>query len=176
MILKFCPLCAGPLSLRQLEHERHRQPVCAQCGYIAWQNPKPTVSALLLRRLHRDGPDEVLLVQRALPPRKGTWDCPGGFIDPDEHPAEALRRELQEELNVEATLSGLVGIYMDRYGEDGESTLNIYYRGTICSGTPSPGSDVSSAAWFALDHLPEPLAFDNNHQALEALRSLLGSG
>jgi len=149
--------------------------VCTQCGHIVWQNPKPTASALLLRRLHPEGPDEVLLVRRARPPQAGAWDCPGGFIDPDEHPEDALRRELREELDIEATLSGIVGIFMDRYGDGGESTLNIYYRGTIRNGTAKPGSDVNEAAWFPLDRLPQPIAFGNNRRALEALRALLGA-
>ncbi len=150
--------------------------MCTRCGYIIWQNPKPAVSALLLRRLHPEAPDEVLLVRRARPPEQGAWDCPGGFIDPDEHPEEALQRELREELTVEATLNELVGIFMDHYGEGGESTLNIYYRGTIRTGTPTPGSDVSEAAWFRLDRLPDPIAFGNNRRALEALRSHLRTG
>ncbi len=173
MTLTFCPLCAGPLQYRQLEDERYPQPVCTQGGHVVWQNPKPTVSALVLRHHDQDGVLEVLLVQRARPPWEGPWDCPGGFIDPEEHPTDALRRELLEELSIDATIGELVGIYMDRYGEGGESTLNLYYRGVIRTGTPTPGSDVSAAAWFALDALPHPLAFDNNRHALEALRVLL---
>lgn len=157
-----------------MKDERHPQPVCTGCGHIEWQNPKPTVSALLTRR-RSDGQIEVLLVRRAGPPREGYWDCPGGFIDPDEHPEDALRRELREELAIDADVLGLIGIFMDRYGDDGESTLNIYYEGSIRVGTPSPRSDVSEAAWFPLDSLPEPLAFENNRQALRTLTGLLRS-
>ncbi len=170
---QFCTRCAGALEVRRLADERHPQAVCARCGHIEWQNPKPTASALLLRRLRDDGPFEVLLVRRAQPPREGAWDCPGGFIDPDEHPEEALRREIREELSVQVELQGLVGIFTDRYGDDGESTLNIYYRGKISTGTPCPSSDISEAAWFSIDQLPEALAFENNRQALRTLRTTL---
>jgi len=98
-------------------------------------------------------------------------------VDPDEHPEDALRRELREELGVRATIGALVGIYMDRYGDEGESTLNIYYRVPTITGTPTAASDVGTASWFRLDHLPDPLAFGNNRRALHALaRVLAGEG
>lgn len=111
----------------------------------------------------------MLLVRRAVPPQEGAWDCPGGFIDPDEHPEDALRRECREELGVEIESGRIVGIFMDRYGDDGEHTLNIYYEATIRAGPLSPGSDVSEVGWFPLDRLPEPTAFNNNRQALQTL-------
>ncbi len=177
MIPKYCPQCAGPLEERRLRDEQLPQPVCTRCGRVLWQNPKPTASGLITRQQRRRGPVEVLLVRRARPPRQGCWDCPGGYVDPDEHPEDALRRELREELGVRATIGALVGIYMDRYGDEGESTLNIYYRVPTITGTPTAASDVGTASWFRLDHLPDPLAFGNNRRALHALaRVLAGEG
>jgi 8-oxo-dGTP diphosphatase len=173
VILKYCPQCASPLEERRLPDERLLQPVCTRCGHVLWQNPKPTASGLITRRQKRQGPVEVLLVRRAGPPREGCWDCPGGFIDPDEHPEDALRREIREELGVQATIGPMVGIYMDRYGAEGESTLNIYYRVPTIVGTPTAASDVGTASWFPLDRLPDPLAFGNNRRALHALANLL---
>jgi 8-oxo-dGTP diphosphatase len=176
VILKFCPQCAGPLEWRRLPDEQHPQPVCTRCGQVLWQNPKPTASGLITRQQTRQGPVEVLLVRRALPPREGCWDCPGGFIDPDEHPEDALRRELREELGVQAEIGPLVGIFMDRYGTNGESTLNIYYHVPAMAGTPTAGSDAEGVSWFALDGLPDQFAFDNNRHALRALAQVLARG
>jgi 8-oxo-dGTP diphosphatase len=173
VIPKYCQQCAGPLEGRRLPDERLLQPVCTRCGHVVWQNPKPTASGLITRQQKRPGPVEVLLVRRARPPREGCWDCPGGFVDPDEHPEDALRRELREELGVRATIGPLVGIYMDRYGEEGESTLNIYYRVPTFSGTPTAASDVETVSWFRLDHVPDPLAFGNNRRALHGLARLV---
>ena len=175
--LKYCPQCAGPLEERRLPDEQLLQPVCTRCGHVLWQNPKPTASGLITRQQKRQGPVEVLLVRRARPPQEGCWDCPGGFVDPDEHPEDALRRELREELGVRATIGPLMGIYMDRYGDEGESTLNIYYRVPAIAGTPAAASDAGTVSWFWLDHLPDSLAFRNNRRALQALaRILAGSG
>ncbi len=172
MTAKFCSQCAAPLTWQQLADERHPQAVCTHCGHVEWQNPKPTVSILLVRRPHPESPYEVLLVRRARPPAEGFWDCPGGFVDVDEHPEAAIRRELQEELGVQAHLDELVGIFMDRYGTDGESTLNLYYRGAISTGIPTAASDVSEVGWFPITQLPSELAFENNRRALVALKAL----
>ncbi len=165
---KFCTQCGGRLQWLTLEDERHPQPVCTRCGHVEWQNPKPTVSALLTRR-RSNGNVEVLLVRRARPPYQDAWDCPGGFIDPGEHPVDALRRELHEELGVEAYVGDFFDIFMDRYGPGGESTLNLYFEGSIARGDVQPGSDATEARWFALNGLPTEIAFDNNRRALEAL-------
>lgn len=168
MTPRFCAYCAGTLEWRRLEDERHLQPVCTQCGRVSWQNPKPTASGLITRRA--GGSIDVLLVRRAKEPYLGYWDCPGGFIDPDEHPEDAVRRELLEELGLQVDVTRFVGIFMDRYGDEGESTLNVYYEVAIRGGTITPASDVSEAAWFPLDRLPEPIAFGNNRHALRTLR------
>ena len=169
MMLRFCPHCAGPLEWRRLEDERLPQPVCTRCGEVIWQNPKPTASALITRR-GADGMVEVLLVRRAKEPYRDQWDCPGGFVDPDEHPEQTVRRELCEELGLNVEITRFVGIFMDEYGDGGESTLNVYYETVIQGGEISPASDVSEAAWFPLERLPEPIAFQNSREALRALR------
>ncbi|MDA0649325.1 MAG: NUDIX domain-containing protein, partial [archaeon] len=50
--------------------------------------------------IHRDG--RILAAQRKIGSKLGgMWEFPGGKIEPNESPKEALRREIQEELEAE---------------------------------------------------------------------------
>lgn len=54
--------------------------------------------------------DEVLLIQRANPPRAGEWSLPGGRIEAGETEREAALRELEEETGVSARLGPKVAV------------------------------------------------------------------
>lgn len=41
----------------------------------------------------------------------GTWAPPGGAVEPDERPVDAIVREVREELNVDVAVRGLLGTY-----------------------------------------------------------------
>jgi ADP-ribose pyrophosphatase YjhB (NUDIX family) len=41
----------------------------------------------------------------------GTWSPPGGGLEPDEVPDEAVVREIREEVSLEIEVRGLIGVY-----------------------------------------------------------------
>jgi NADH pyrophosphatase NudC (nudix superfamily) len=90
----FCAKCGGRLAAQEIEEQRRL--VCEACAFVHYVNPRPTVAALVL-----DG-DHVLLVRRAVEPRRGrvpakrVADVPGGFLEVGEHPVVGLKRELRE--------------------------------------------------------------------------------
>lgn len=52
--------------------------------------------------------NQILIVQRPLgKPLGGYWEFPGGKIEPDEEPDQALKRELKEELGIEVNAKDL---------------------------------------------------------------------
>lgn len=57
--------------------------------------------------------DHILLIRKP----EGVWDLPGGRLDPGEHPERALRREIREELGIQADVGGLVDCALRRTKE-----------------------------------------------------------
>jgi 8-oxo-dGTP diphosphatase len=52
----------------------------------------------------------LLIAQRARPPElAGLWELPGGKVAPGESDADALARELHEELGVDVVVGGRIG-------------------------------------------------------------------
>lgn len=144
---------------------------CRACGWIDWFNPAPTASVLILRGNH------VLLVRRAVAPARGAWDVPGGFVERGETAEAAAKREAREELGVDVHVDGIVGTFPDTYtfGGERQPSLNMYFMARLRrqNAAVRPADDVSGFRWFALNRLPQRLAFRNSRRALNALVRLL---
>ena len=64
--------------------------------------------------IERDG--QVLIGQRPAGKRHSLkWEFPGGKVEPGEAPEDALRRELQEELGIQAVIGGQIADYEYTY-------------------------------------------------------------
>ncbi|HVY48342.1 MAG TPA: (deoxy)nucleoside triphosphate pyrophosphohydrolase [Minicystis sp.] len=104
----------------------------------------------------RDG--RVLLSQR----KKGThlagaWEFPGGKVEPDEDPRDALRRELDEELGIWAHVGDVVEVTFHRYAE--KSVLLLFYEVALLPDSPEPRPlDVAAVRWASKAEL-DALAF-----------------
>ncbi len=124
--------------------------ICSDCGFIHFVEPKIAVAAMVLRG------DELLLVKRGVVPEKGKWSLPAGYVDPGEHPAECMVREVQEETSLAVRAQRLVECYYNPPGTG--ANLTLVYRAQLTGGTLSAGDDAADAGFFTLDALP-PLAF-----------------
>ncbi len=79
------------------------------------------VAALMLRG------DEVLICQRRPDqPMALQWEFPGGKIEPGEGPEEALARELNEELGINATIGQKVTHIRHNYRHGGAVDLQFF--------------------------------------------------
>jgi len=60
--------------------------------------------------------DTVLITRRPDTSRHGgMWEFPGGKLDPNETPQEGLRRELREELGIDAEVGDIFEVVYFRY-------------------------------------------------------------
>lgn len=95
---------------------------------------REVVAALILRPA--EGGEEVLICQRKPDqPMALKWEFPGGKIEAGENPEEALRRELNEELGIEAEIGPAVVRIRHNYRNGGAVDLQFFtvrtYRGEL---------------------------------------------
>jgi 8-oxo-dGTP diphosphatase len=76
-------------------------------AYLAEGNAKQARKRVSADAILRDAHGRILLVD---PRYKPDWDLPGGMAEANEPPADAVRRELREELGLEAQIGDLLCI------------------------------------------------------------------
>jgi 8-oxo-dGTP diphosphatase len=91
--------------------------------------------------------DRVLLTQRKRGSHlEGMWEFPGGKVEADEDPKDALARELREELGIDADVGDIVEVTFHAY--ETKSVLLLFYRATRRAGSPEPRAlDVAAFDW-----------------------------
>ncbi|MEV1068955.1 bifunctional class I SAM-dependent methyltransferase/NUDIX hydrolase [Streptomyces sp. NPDC050263] len=113
------------------------------------------------------GPRGLLLGRH----RRGTWELPGGTVEPGESLQETVVRELREETGLRADPSDvrLLGTLLDQV--DGVVRMTVGAVVTAWEGEPAdqPGESVGDWRWYALDCLP-PSLFVCSAQSLTAWR------
>jgi ADP-ribose pyrophosphatase YjhB (NUDIX family) len=148
-------------------HEDRVQPTCPACGFIHYLDPKVAVAVIV-------GDDRgVLLGRRCIDPGAGLWSFPAGYVNRGEVLEEAAVREVHEELSVIIRLTGVVGVY----SAPGDPVVLVVYAGEIEAGSPTPdGREVSEVRRFALDALPDGLAFPHDRRVLKDWKRAVQTG
>jgi ADP-ribose pyrophosphatase YjhB (NUDIX family) len=145
---KWCPRCRAALE------QGPGQVSCPSCGSVYYANSAPAVEGMLVR----DG--KVLLSKRAIEPRRGCWDLPGGFLEEGEDPLDGLAREFREETGLVVRPLEWLGTHLEPYNNYYVFGLTWLVEG---DGDPHAADDVEELAWFGPDELPDEMAF--GHQA-----------
>lgn len=112
----------------------------------------PSVCAIVF-----DTDDRVLVALHD----NGTWAPPGGAVEPDERPVDAVVREVREELNVDVAVRGLLGTFggpefrVTYTNGDQVAYVISAYVCEIVGGQLTPdGSEISDVRFVHRDELP----------------------
>jgi ADP-ribose pyrophosphatase YjhB (NUDIX family) len=151
------------------EGDNRERLICADCGHIAYENPKVVVGSVVVS----DG--AVLMSRRAIEPRRGFWTLPAGYLEHGETLEEGALREAHEEAQAEIVLDGILGVFsISRIGQ-----VQVIFRGRFASPEAphfAAGVESLEVALFPWERIPrDEIAFPSVIWALDAWRRI-GAG
>ncbi len=121
----------------------------------------------------------VLLIERTKPPYEDKFVFPGGHVEEGESLAEAVIRELQEEVGVEVSASDLTYLLkLDAPGRDprpGERVAHVFWM-RVCASvfeTAAAGSDARAIHILSLSEISAEMMGFDHYLAIERLREVL---
>lgn len=158
----YCPICSH--EMESFENEGRKRRRCPACGFVHYNNPAPAAGCVVFKN------GKLLWVRRAHEPRIGDWTIPAGFCEWEENPAETAVRELKEETNLDVEISGLFRVYNGNDDPRTNAILILYFARAV-GGELKAADDAMTAKFFALEEIPENIAFKSHRQALRDLKT-----
>ena len=108
---------------------------------------------------------KVLLLDHVLRPASG-WGIPGGFINKDEQPAKAVKREICEEINLE--IKNIQMVKAQTYRRH----VEILFRAEASGEGKVQSLEIKQLKWFDVNELPEEM----NQSQKDMVRQILNVG
>jgi ADP-ribose pyrophosphatase YjhB (NUDIX family) len=151
-------------SRRVPEGDDRRRLVCDDCGFIQYENPQIVVGSVA------SWGDRILLCRRAIPPRKGYWTLPAGYLELGESAEAGAMREAWEEARADLEIDQLLAVYsIPRI-----SQVQLIYRARLKSPAVEAGPESLEVGLFRFDQIPvDEIAFPSVHWALKDYRETM---
>lgn len=155
----------GPSVYRVLPGDDRERLVCADCGFILYENPKIVVGSVVADE------DRILLCRRAIHPRRGYWTLPAGYLEARETVFAGARREALEEACAEIEVGELFAIYnIPRLLQ-----VHLFFSARLIRPAVACGPESLEVRLFRWDKIPEAdLAFPTTRWALMHYREIAG--
>ncbi len=156
------PPSSGPRVRMVPPGEDRERLVCPDCSYIAYENPKIVVGAVVT-----DQEDRFLLCRRAIQPRKGFWTLPAGYMELSETTEQGAAREAMEEAGARIAIDALLAVYnIPRI-----SQVQMIYRARLSDPAIAAGPESLEVGMFPWKDIPwDELAFPSVVWALHEWR------
>ncbi len=147
----------GPTVRRVPEGDNRERMICAECGYVLYDNPKIVVGSV-----PRWG-ERVLMCRRSIHPRRGYWTLPAGYLELNEATSAGAEREAFEEAQAKIEIEGLLAIYdIPRI-----SQVQLIYRARLIDEAVAAGPESLEVALFGWNEIPwDNIAFPSVRWAL----------
>lgn len=156
--LNFCSRCGSPLRFGSLPGEDRQRLACAECGHVAYVNPRLVVTTLPITDA-----GEIILIRRGIEPGRGSWAQPGGFLEVDETVNQAAIRETWEETGLYVEPGEIVGLYTRLEA----MVVTIVFEARVVGGTATPTPEATEIVAFAPESIPwSEIAFRTTTWAL----------
>ncbi len=156
--LNFCTRCGGPLRFGDVPGEERQRLACANCGHVAYVNPRLVVTTLPITEA-----GEIVLIRRGIEPGRGSWAQPGGFLEVDETVNQGAIRETLEETGLLVEPGEIVGLYTRLEA----NVVTVVFEARITGGTAKPTPEATEVVAFAPESIPWPeIAFKTTVWAL----------
>lgn len=91
---------------------------------------------------------KVLLLEHLLRPQASGWGIPGGFIEQNEQPIEAIRREIREETGIELENLRMIRVRTIH------CHVEILFRAESFDKAEVRSPEIISVGWFTVDEIP----------------------
>ncbi|MGI8494996.1 MAG: NUDIX hydrolase [Pyrinomonadaceae bacterium] len=108
---------------------------------------------------------KVLLLDHVLRPASG-WGIPGGFINKNEQPAEAVKREICEEIGLEIENIEMVKAHTYK------RHVEILFRAEADGEGKVQSLEIKQVKWFSLNEMPQEM----NRTQKQLIRQFAGGG
>lgn len=124
--------------------------VCTACGSIHYENPRLVVGCVPVWQ------ERILLCRRAIPPRRGYWTTPAGFLENGETLQAAAAREALEEADTRVAVGSLLSITHVLHA----AQVHVSFRARMLDARFGPGSESLEVGLYAEGEIPwDELAF-----------------
>jgi len=108
--------------------------------------PRIVVEAVI--RDEKEG--KVLLVKPSRGYNRNSWTLPGGFLVYGEPPAQAVKREVREEIGVEPEMGKLVNVFSSIGASNSHQWVVFYYLASVSGEIDAirPSHEIKELGWF----------------------------